>query len=158
MLPIDNHNFIEITPENKCSSIDYRIFKNIATYQSYLFVNEQIFELPNAFGGIGIVNVTDYSKNGEDYLLYSVLIGSGTLSCNIIFFNLATLEERVIFSYRCNDFSALAVIGNSPIKEIYKFSLRDMNLNIPFEKQSIGLTKYAGISFESNIPFVQVYY
>lgn len=157
MLPKDNHNFIEITPENKCSSIDYRIFKNIATYQAYLFVKGQIFELPNAFGGIGIVNVTDYSKNGVDYLFYSVLFGSGTLNCNIIFFNLTTFEAKVIFSYHCNDFTALAVIGNSPIREIYKFSLRDMNLKLPFEKQGIGLTKYAEINFESNIPFVQVY-
>lgn len=96
----ENATVYNLTPQEVADNTDYRIFKEMTDFGSYVTVDGEIYELCNSFGGFGFHNasVCDFDNNGVLDLIVRSSWGSGMHRDEISVFNMTEKRYDVILS------------------------------------------------------------
>lgn len=96
----ENATVYNLTPQEVADNTDYRIFKEMTEFGSYVTVGGEIYELCNSFGGFGFHNasVCDFDNNGVLDLIVRSSWGSGMHRDEISVFNMTEKRYDVILS------------------------------------------------------------
>lgn len=88
-----------VTPDQIEEETEIKIFKFSDSCESYVFIDGEVFELCESFGGYGYINAVpcDFDANGDIDLLVASSWGSGIHRSIISVFNTTSKEPTVIY-------------------------------------------------------------
>lgn len=98
--PPDEKYCYNVTPKVVSEVCDIQIFKFSDNCASFAYIDGEVFELCDSFGGYGFVNAVpwDYDEDGNMDLLFASSWGSGIHRSEISVFNVVTKESVVVYS------------------------------------------------------------
>ncbi len=96
----ENATVYNLTPKEIADNTNYRIFKEMTNFGSYVSVDGEIYELCLSFGGFGFHNamLCDFDNNGVKDLIVRSSWGSGMHRDEISVFNMTDKRFDVILS------------------------------------------------------------
>lgn len=147
----ENATVYNLTPQEVADNTDYRIFKEMTDFGSYVTVGGEIYELCNSFGGFGFHNAStcDFDNNGTLDLIVRSSWGSGMHRDEISVFNMTEKRYKVILSSIQSDVMPNGYYGSPLIFE----RVTDENGSDCFE---IIAFKPKTVSFDSSLDSVVV--
>lgn len=88
-------DFADITPDAVFEATGCQIFKDNATYESYLVSDGTVVPIATGFGGFGITDILpcDLDENGQTDILYAYSWGSGLHRSQLAVYNLTDKAE-----------------------------------------------------------------
>ncbi len=91
-------DFADITPDAVFEETGCQIFKDSATYESYLLSDGEVTPVATGFGGFGITDILpcDLDENGQTDILYAYSWGSGLHRSQLSVYNLTDKAETTL--------------------------------------------------------------
>lgn len=163
---LDKKHCYNVTPQQIAEETSAQIFKFSDSCASFLYLDNQVYQLGEGVGGYGFVNAVlcDFDHDGNKDILYTYSWGSGQHRSVVAVFNTQTMENTVI----CNSFDtdkpnmdlyvcAHTPSGDIPNDEIQKsFVVYTVNIEVQkgnFANLGCVLTDTVGsIESENGIP------
>lgn len=93
-------SFYNVTPERVKAKTDYKIFKDMSEYTSYVVADGGVYVVCNSFGGSGFHDAVpcDFDENTVADLLVTASWGSGLHREELSLFNMTDKSTTVLFS------------------------------------------------------------